>query len=88
VARGFAVVSGMKPAERSMANVIPPALVSGETHVEPVTPEHTGSATATEVVYCCRGGCIRGRPPLHEGATQARRTASYPEVGARVLRGR
>ena len=68
--------------------LIPPALVSGETRVEPVTPERTESATATEVVCCCRGGCVRGRPPFHVGATQARRTASYPEVGARVLRGR
>jgi hypothetical protein len=51
-------------------------------------------------------GCVRGRPPSHVGATQARRrskigdfrdherlrlshdTASYPDVGARVLRGR
>jgi hypothetical protein len=56
--------------------------------VEPVTPEHTVGATATEVVCCRRGWCVRGRLPLHEGATQARRTASYPEMGARVLRGR
>ncbi|WP_149031543.1 hypothetical protein [Haloquadratum walsbyi] len=49
--------------------LIPPALVSGETRVEPVTPEHTKSATATEVVCCYRGGRVRGRPPLHMGAT-------------------
>ena len=56
-----------------MANVISPALVSGETRVEPATPEHTGSVTATKVICCSRGGCVRGRPPLHEGATRARR---------------
>jgi len=88
VARGFAVVSGVEPAERPMANLIPPVLVPAGTRVEPVTPEHTGGATATEVVCCCRGGYVRERPPLHEGATQARRTASYPEVGAWILRGR
>ena len=50
VIRDFAVVSSRKPAERPIANLIPPALVSSETRVEPVTPEHIVGATVTEVV--------------------------------------
>ena len=51
---------------------IPPAVVSGETRVEPepVTLEHTACATATEVLCYPRGGggCIRGRARHSPGA--------------------
>jgi len=42
----FCRVSGRKPAERPMASLIPPALVSGETHVELVLPEQMSSVAA------------------------------------------
>ncbi len=85
--RGFTVVSGVKPAERPVANLIPPALVPVGTRVDPVAPEHTESVTAAEGLCCCRGGRVHMRPLLHGDATQDRRIASYSDVDARVLRG-